>query len=69
MTVKLSAVLCVHNEEKRLAACLERLRFADELVIVLDRCTDGSRAIAQPTTPRASRTTPTLVTDGRPKRL
>ena len=47
MTVKLSAVLCVHNEEGRLSACLEKLRFADELVIVLDRCTDGSRAIAE----------------------
>ena len=45
-TPKLSVLLCVHNEEARLGPCLERLTFADELVIVLDRCTDGSRAIA-----------------------
>lgn len=43
---KLSAVVSIHNEEARLAACLERLGFADELVVVLDRCTDASRDIA-----------------------
>lgn len=42
----LSALVCAHNEEARLVACLERLRFADELVVVLDKCTDGSKAIA-----------------------
>jgi glycosyltransferase involved in cell wall biosynthesis len=42
----LSALVVVHNEEAQLAACLERLAFADEIVVVLDRCTDGSRAIA-----------------------
>jgi len=44
---KLSAVISVHNEEDKLAACLERLSFADEIVVVLDRCTDGTRAIAE----------------------
>jgi len=44
---KLSVVLCVHNEERRLGRCLEALGFADEIVIVLDRCTDRSRAIAE----------------------
>jgi glycosyltransferase involved in cell wall biosynthesis len=44
--IALSALVVVHNEEAQLAACLERLRFADEIVVVLDRCTDGSRAIA-----------------------
>lgn len=44
---RISALVCAHNEEKRLAACLERLRFADELVVVLDRCTDGSAEIAR----------------------
>ncbi len=47
MTARLSAVLCIHNEEARLADCLEKLDFADELVVVLDRCTDGSRTIAE----------------------
>jgi glycosyltransferase involved in cell wall biosynthesis len=43
----LSVVLCVHNEEKVLEACLERLSFADEVVVLLDRCTDGSHEIAR----------------------
>jgi glycosyltransferase involved in cell wall biosynthesis len=45
--MNLSALVVVHNEEARLAACLERLAFADELVVVLDKCTDGSKAIAE----------------------
>jgi glycosyltransferase involved in cell wall biosynthesis len=50
--VKLSAVTSVHNEEDKLAACLEKLSFADEIVVVLDRCTDGTRAIAEKYTDR-----------------
>ncbi len=49
---ELSALVVVHNEEAQLAACLERLRFADEIVVVLDRCSDGSRAIAASFTDR-----------------
>ncbi|MDG2520403.1 glycosyltransferase family 2 protein [Caulobacter segnis] len=45
--VTLSAVVCAHNEEARLEACLRRLAFADEIVVLLDRCTDGSQAIAE----------------------
>jgi glycosyltransferase involved in cell wall biosynthesis len=41
-----SALVVVHNEEDILAACLEKLSFADELVVVLDKCTDASRDIA-----------------------
>ncbi|MBL8670251.1 MAG: glycosyltransferase family 2 protein [Alphaproteobacteria bacterium] len=44
---RLSALVVAHNEEARLEACLSRLAFADELVVVLDRCSDGSKAIAQ----------------------
>jgi glycosyltransferase involved in cell wall biosynthesis len=44
--VLLSALIVVHNEETQLADCLEGLTFADEIVIVLDKCTDGSKAIA-----------------------
>ncbi|RED52254.1 glycosyltransferase family 2 protein [Aestuariispira insulae] len=47
MSKKLSALVVAHNEEKQLAACLETLRFADELVVVLDKCTDGSKEIAE----------------------
>ena len=42
----LSALVVARNEEAQLAGCLERLRFADEIVVVLDRCDDGSRDIA-----------------------
>jgi glycosyltransferase involved in cell wall biosynthesis len=44
---KLSALVVAHNEEARLAGCLETLGFADEIVVVLDKCTDGSREIAR----------------------
>ncbi|MEK9678854.1 MAG: glycosyltransferase family 2 protein [Rhodospirillaceae bacterium] len=43
---KLSALISIHNEEDRLAECLEKLTFADEIVVVLDRCTDRSKEIA-----------------------
>ncbi len=43
---KLSALVTVHNEEARLGECLDTLRFADEIVVVLDDCTDGSKEIA-----------------------
>lgn len=43
---KLSIALLAHNEAERLDACLKALTFADELVVVLDRCTDDSKTIA-----------------------
>ena len=43
---RLSALVVAHNEERQLAACLERLAFADEIVVVLDRCDDASATIA-----------------------
>jgi len=43
---RLSALVVVHNEAAQLDACLAPLSFADEVVVVLDRCTDGSREIA-----------------------
>ncbi|CAA7622780.1 glycosyltransferase family 2 protein [Magnetospirillum sp. SS-4] len=42
----LTALVVVCNEEKRLPSCLEKLGFADEVVVVLDKCTDRSREIA-----------------------
>lgn len=50
--IMLSAVVSARNEERQLADCLERLRFADEIVVLLDKCTDGSRAIAERFTDR-----------------
>ncbi len=49
---RLSALVVVHDEEAQLADCLDRLVFADEIVVVLDRCTDGSEAIARRYTDR-----------------
>ena len=44
--VKLSGLVCAHDEEDRLAACLERLWFCDQVVVVADRCTDRTEEIA-----------------------
>ena len=49
---RLSALVVAHNEAHQLAECLAALTFADEIVVVLDRCTDGSRAIADRTAQR-----------------
>ncbi|MDW3099099.1 MAG: glycosyltransferase family 9 protein [Alphaproteobacteria bacterium] len=43
---KLSTLTVAHNEEHNLKACLEALSFADERVVVLDRCTDRSKDVA-----------------------
>jgi glycosyltransferase involved in cell wall biosynthesis len=43
----LSALVVAHNEEAQLGECLASLRFADEVVVLLDRCTDRSREIAE----------------------
>jgi len=43
----LSALVVARNEERQLAACLERLGFAEEIVVVLDRSSDRSKEIAE----------------------
>jgi len=43
---RLSALVVARNEAERLPGCLESLRVADEVVVVLDRSTDESAAIA-----------------------
>ena len=43
----LSALVVVHDEERQLSECLSYLGFADEIVVVLDRCTDRSHEIAR----------------------
>ncbi len=43
----LTAVVVAHNEGRQLDACLSSLKFCDSLVVVLDRCTDGSEEIAE----------------------
>jgi glycosyltransferase involved in cell wall biosynthesis len=49
---RLSACVIVRNEQARLAACLERLTWADELVVVDDASTDDTLAVARKFTPR-----------------
>lgn len=41
----LSALVVAHNEELNLPDCLGSLSFADEIVVVLDKCTDRSKEI------------------------
>ncbi len=45
-SVRLSGLVVAHNEEHQLDACLAGLAFCDEIVVLLDRCTDGSRDVA-----------------------
>ena len=44
---KISALICAHNEEQRLPACLAALSFCDEIVVVADRCGDATEAVAR----------------------
>jgi len=44
---KISAVIVAHNEEKKIMQCLQSLAFVDEIVVVLDKCTDGTKEIVQ----------------------
>jgi glycosyltransferase involved in cell wall biosynthesis len=50
--IKLSAVISIKNEEKQLSDCLDCLSFADEIVVLLDDCSDGSEEIASGYTDR-----------------
>ncbi|MBM3580127.1 MAG: glycosyltransferase family 2 protein [Alphaproteobacteria bacterium] len=43
--MKISAVIVAHNEEKKISDCLCSLDFADEIVVVLDKCTDLTKQI------------------------
>ncbi|MFN7306017.1 MAG: glycosyltransferase, partial [Acetobacteraceae bacterium] len=47
MTPKLSILIVARNEEVRLPDCLASAAFADEIVVVLDRTTDASAALAR----------------------
>ena len=44
---RLSVLIVAHNEEANLPDCLASAAFADEIVVVLDRSSDGSRAICE----------------------
>jgi glycosyltransferase involved in cell wall biosynthesis len=44
---RISVVICAHNEEERLPSCLEKVTFADEIVVICDKCTDKTEEIAK----------------------
>ena len=44
---KLSVVISAYNEEKRIAACLDSLKFAQEIVVVNNSSTDKTEEIAR----------------------
>lgn len=44
---KLSVVITAHNEEKRLASCLAHVAFADEILVLCDKCQDRTEEIAR----------------------
>ena len=45
--MKLSVLIIARNEEKKIKKCLESLIFADEIIIVLDRCSDNTKKIVK----------------------
>jgi hypothetical protein len=45
--VRLSALVCAHNQDAHLSECLRKLAFCDEIVVVADRCVDRSQEIAR----------------------
>jgi hypothetical protein len=45
--VRLSALVCVQNQDAQLSECLRKLSFCDEIIVVADRCTDRSHDIAR----------------------
>lgn len=44
--MSLSAVIVAHNEEEKISDCLKSLDFVDEIVVVLDKCSDKTKEIA-----------------------
>jgi glycosyltransferase involved in cell wall biosynthesis len=47
MPQRVTALLVLHNAEALLPECLASVAFADEIVAVLDRCTDGTKALCE----------------------
>ena len=43
----LSVLLIINNEEKQLEDCLKSVSFANQLIVVLDKCIDNSERIAK----------------------
>ena len=45
--IKLSVLIVAHNEEKKLKSCLEKLKNADEVVLLLDKTNDNSKEMVK----------------------
>jgi len=43
----LSVLITINNEEKQIEKCLKSVNFADEIIVILDKCTDGSKKIVK----------------------
>lgn len=55
MKKKITSLVVINNEEKQLFECLQTIKFSDEIVIILDKCTDNSEKIAKKFTDRVFR--------------
>ena len=47
---KLSVLIVINNEEKQIEDCLKSVEFANEIVVILDKCTDNSEKIVKKNT-------------------
>ena len=45
--VNLSVLIVAHNEEHQIADCIKSSKFADEIVVILDRSTDQTAMVAE----------------------
>jgi glycosyltransferase involved in cell wall biosynthesis len=45
--VKISAAIVAHNEEEKISDCIKSLDFVDEIIVVLDKCSDKTKEIVQ----------------------
>ena len=44
---KLTVVITAHNEEDRLPECLAHVAFADEIIVLCDKCSDKTEQVAK----------------------
>jgi len=63
-TITLSALIVAHNEEAQLKNCLNTLLFVDEVVVVLDKCTDTSKKIVESFQKAQQGTIPVKILEG-----
>ena len=47
MKKEISVLIIAHNEEKIINECLSSLKFADEIVVILDNCNDNTEEISK----------------------